>query len=368
MKRVVHATTVHPRDDVRILRKECVSLARAGYEVVLLVGDGLGEAHVEGVRIVDVGVQPAGRLARMRTQPKRAWQALERLAPALVQVHDPELLGLAARAAACGIAAVYDAHEDVPRQMLTKQWIPAPMRPPLSALFERYENRQVRRISAVIGATPYIAERFAGVAARSVAVCNYPLPDELAPACSALPRERMVCYVGGLMRTRGLLQMVRAVALLPGVRLVLCGRFEDETFERELRAEPGWAQVDWRGQVGREAVRDVMARACAGLVTLLPMPSYLDALPIKMFEYMSAALPVVASDFPLWRGIVESSGCGICVDPADPQAVAGALRRLLDDPQAARACGEAGRAAVRATYNWPSAERVLLALYAELLP
>ena len=82
----------------------------------------------------------------------------------------------------------------------------------------------------------------------------------------------------------------------------------------------------------------------------------------------SSAANVVASDFPLWRGIVESSGCGICVDPADPQAVAGALRRLLDDPQAARACGEAGRAAVRATYNWPSAERVLLALYAELLP
>ena len=365
---IVHVTTVHPRDDIRIFRKECVSLARAGYEVVQVVGDGRGDAVVDGVRIVDVGAPPAGRLARMRVQPRRAWDAVRRAAPALVQVHDPELLPLARRAAAAGIPAVYDAHEDVPRQMLTKQWIPAPLRPSLARAFERYEDRQVRGLAAVIGATPRIAERFAASAPRSVAVCNYPFRDELAPVATAQPRERMVCYVGGLMRTRGLLQMVRAVALLPGVRLVLCGRFEDEAFERELRAEPGWSQVDWRGQVGREAVRDVMARACAGLVTLLPMPSYLDALPIKMFEYMSAALPVVASDFPLWRGIVESSGCGICVDPADPQAVAGALRRLLDDPQAARACGEAGRAAVRATYNWPSAERVLLALYAELLP
>jgi hypothetical protein len=47
-RRVVHVTTVHPRDDIRIFRKECVSLARAGYEVIQVVGDGLGPALVDG--------------------------------------------------------------------------------------------------------------------------------------------------------------------------------------------------------------------------------------------------------------------------------------------------------------------------------
>ncbi len=367
MSRVVHVTTVHPRDDIRIFRKECVSLARAGYEVVQVVGDGQGAAVVDGVRTVDIGARPAGRLARMRRQPAAALAAVRRERPALVHLHDPELLPLGVALAREGLPVVYDAHEDVPRQILTKQWIPAALRPGVSRAFEVYENRQVRQLAAVSAATPHIAERFAQVARLAVNVGNYPFEDELAPAAGARPRERMVCYVGGLMRTRGLLQMVRAVALVPGLRLVLCGRFEDAALEAAVRAEPGWGRVQWLGQVGREQVREVMACASAGLVTLLPMPSYLDALPIKMFEYMSAGLPVVASDFPLWRGIVQRHRCGVVVDPADPAAIAAAIGSILDDPARAQAMGEAGRAAVLTAYRWPVAERELLALYDRLI-
>ncbi|HZF79381.1 MAG TPA: glycosyltransferase [Rubrivivax sp.] len=366
--RVVHVTTVHPRDDIRIFRKECVSLARAGYDVVQVVGDGRGAAQVDGVRIVDIGARPSGRLARMRQQPRAALAAVRALKPALVHLHDPELLPVGVALASQGVPVIYDAHEDVPRQILTKQWIAAPLRRPLAALFEAYENRQVRKLAAVAAATPHIARRFAGVAPRSVNVGNYPFLDELAPPGQTISRQRCVCYVGGLMRTRGLLQMVRALPHSHGVELLLCGRFEDDAFEAELRSEPGWAQVRYFGQVGRDRVRDVMAQSCAGLVTLLPMPSYIDALPIKMFEYMSAGLPVIASDFALWRGIVDQAGCGICVDPADPPAIAEAINCYADDPELVEAHGRAGRAAVLSTFNWPVAERELLALYGELLP
>lgn len=365
--RVVHVTTVHPRDDIRIFRKECVSLARAGYAVVQVVGDGLGDAVVDGVRIVDIGPRPAGRLARMRRQPRAALAAVRALQPRLVHLHDPELLPLGVALARDGVPVVYDAHEDVPRQILTKQWIPAPLRRAVSAAFELYENRQVARLAAVSAATPHIAERFARVAPLSVNVSNFPFLTELAPPAEPLPRERAVCYVGGLMRTRGLLQMVRALPRVPGVTLLLCGRFEDAGFEAELRAEPGWAQVDYLGQVGRDTVRQVLARSSAGLVTLLPMPSYLDALPIKMFEYMSAELPVIASDFPLWQDIVQRTGCGVCVDPADPAAIAAAVQAFVDDPARVQAAGRAGRQAVLSTYNWPVAEQALLALYRHLL-
>jgi glycosyltransferase involved in cell wall biosynthesis len=372
MKRVVHITTVHPRDDIRIFRKECVSLARAGYAVTQIVGDGGGDALVQGVHIIDIGARPAGRLARMREQPPRALAAVWAEQPALVHVHDPELLPLATQLAHRGLPVVYDAHEDVPRQILTKQWIAAPLRPLVSRAFEWYENRRVRQLAAVCAATPHIGARFAPVAPRSVVVGNYPFADELAPALDvAVEREHAVCYVGGLMRTRGLLQMVRAVSRHPGLKFIVCGAFEDAALEAELRAEPGWAQVEYLGVVGREQVRQVLARARIGLVTLLPLPSYVDSLPIKMFEYMSAALPVVASDFALWRGIVEGDGsrpaCGLCVDPAEVDAVAAAIGTLLADPARAAAMGEAGRAAVLSTYHWPVAERELLALYAALI-
>ena len=365
--RIVHLTTVHPRDDIRIFRKECVSLAKAGYDVVLIVGDGRGGEVTQGVRVVDIGAAPAGRLARMRSQPQRALQAVLRVNPKLVHFHDPELLPLGVQLARQGLIVVYDAHEDVPRQILTKQWIAAPLRRLIAWAFERYENLQVRRLSAVVAATPHIAKRFSRIARRSVNVSNFPVVAELSAAAEPRLRENAVCYVGGIMRSRGALHMVRAMALVPDARLLLCGSFEDAALEAELRAEPGWAQVEFLGQVGRAQVREVMARARAGLVTLLPMPSYLDSLPIKMFEYMSAELPVIASDFPLWRGIVGQSACGVCVDPTDISAIADAMRDLLGSAKRVAQMGRAGRDAVLGRFNWPVAERELLSLYRELL-
>ena len=224
----------------------------------------------------------------------------------------------------------------------------------------------MRRLAAVVAATPHIAERFAAAARRTVNVSNFPFLDELAPASVAVPRESKVCYVGGITRTRGATRCSRAGAGA-GRSLLLCGRFEDAALEAEMRAAPGWSQVDYLGQVGRDQVREVMARSFAGLVTLQPMPSYLDSLPIKMFEYMSAELPVIASNFPLWRGIVETHGCGVCVNPADPAAIADAIRALRDAPERVREMGRAGNRAVHEVFNWPQAERELLAFYATLL-
>lgn len=364
---VAHVTTVHPRDDIRIFRKECLSLVQAGYKVVQIVGDGRGDAVVDDVQIVDIGAAPRGRLARMRIQPQRALEAIRRLRPALVHFHDPELLSIGGRLMRDGVPVIYDAHEDVPRQILTKQWIARPLRLLISKAFELYENLQVGKLSAVVAATPHIARRFEFLTTRCVNVSNFPFLHELAPAGAVSARGLCVCYVGGIMRTRGALEMIRALPLVPEVRLLLCGRFEDERLEAELRAEHGWAQVDFFGQVGREEVRDVLARSFAGLVTLLPMPSYQDSLPIKMFEYMSAELPVIASNFPIWREILERHECGLCVDPSAPEQIADAIRLLAFAPANAQAMGMRGRSAVLSTFNWPQAERELLGLYRTLL-
>jgi glycosyltransferase involved in cell wall biosynthesis len=360
---VVHLSTVHDRGDVRIFHKQCRTLAAAGYRVTLMVADGRGDEEVEGVHVTDLGRRPTGRLARMTLLPWSALRAVRRLRPALLHFHDPELLPVAGLMARRGLPVVYDAHEDVPQQILAKHWIGPALRPVVSRGFAGLEGFIARRLRAVVVANPPNLARFIAMGCDAICVNNFPLLEEFPAPARPRPCTRTLVYVGGLTRARGLVQLVQALGQMPDVRLLLCGRFADDGCEGACRSLPGWQQVDYRGQVDRRAIQAALAAADIGMVTLLPETNYLVALPVKMFEYMAAELPVVASDIPLWREIIDAHHCGVTVDPADPAAIARAVLGLLADPQC-RAMGERGRAAVLAQYHWGVEADKLLALYA----
>lgn len=363
--RVAHLTTAHPRADVRIFHKECESLAAAGYDVQLLVADGKGPEEVAGVTVHDIGAV-TGRARRILLQPWRMWRAARHLKARLYHFHDPELIPVAMLLRWGGAEVVYDSHEDVPRAVLSKYWIQPLLRKLVAGSFEVLENFAVRRFSAVVAATPHIARRFSALNHCSIDINNFPMQRELDAPCEPVGDARSVCYVGGIGRIRGVVEMVRALELVD-VRLILAGPFENADTEAAVRALPGWAKVDYRGVVSRAQVRRIMAESRAGLIFFHPEPNHVDAQPNKMFEYMSAGLPVLASDFPLWRALLADAGAGRCVDPLDPAAIASAISTLLDDPAAARAMGERGREAVATRYQWSFEEVKLRRLYAGLL-
>jgi len=331
-----------------------------------VVGDGLGDEVSNGVAIKDIGRPPKSRMARAAVQSLRMLRHIRRLSPDVVHLHDPELLPLGLLFSWSGKKVIYDAHEDVPRQILAKPWIRPVFRRTISRVFERLENFIARRLAGVVCATPHIAARFRPLNEKTIDINNYPLIDELAPVERKDVLPRAICYVGGISRIRGISQLVAAIALVPNVRLILCGSFSDRQLEDEISSLPGWSKVEFRGQVGREELKAVMGNCIAGVVTFLPLPNHIDAQPNKMFEYMSAELPVVASDFPLWRKLIVGSGAGVCVDPEQPADIARGINMLLDDPVGSRKLGEAGRRAVMACYNWPAEAEKLINFYGEL--
>ena len=367
MNRIVHLTTVHQRHDIRILIKECTALSQAGYDVHLVVGDGEGNEVFEGVPIHDLGVKPNSRIKRMWSQPKKAQEKIIELNPDMVHFHDPELLPLGVKLARRGMRVIYDAHEDVPRQSLVKQYIPLRIRPFVAKLLESYENHAAKKFSGMIAATPHIERRFLMQGINVVNVSNYPILGDVASFSGKKTRKKQVCYIGGISRMRGLGQVIRALPLVPDIQLVLCGGFSEAAFEMELRNEPGWAQVDYRGQVDRVTAEGVMQDSIAGLVTFLPTANHMDAQPNKLFEYMSAKLPVIGSNFPYWKEMIEGAGCGLCVDPTSPKAIAKAIQRMCDSASSVEEMGQAGQQETINKYNWSKESQKLIAFYNALV-
>jgi glycosyltransferase involved in cell wall biosynthesis len=365
-RRVVHLTSVHYAFDTRIFHKECRSLALAGYDVTLIAPHAGGNQSQNGVTLRAIK-PPLDRRERMTSTICAVYQAAVQENADIYHFHDPELMPIAALLKARGKRVIYDVHENYSGTMKDK-WIPGPLCGPASVAVGVCEATFARACDRIVAATPAIAKKFPP--SRTRLVQNYPWLHELTSP-NPVPyeqREPIAVYVGWLCDERGVGTMIRAVELAAKespVKLQIAGKVVSGA---KLQFDDGRSRdlVEHLGFLNRPQVAELIAQARVGLITPPPTGNSVTAQPTKLFEYMSGGLPVLASDFPVYRSIVESAGCGLLVNPLDPAAIAAALVWILRHPSEAAEMGRSGQRAVTERYNWEHEAKSLIRTYAEL--
>jgi len=368
---VCHMTVGHGAFDVRIFHKECVALAEAGYDVRLVVPHERDEV-IRGVRIHALPVARS-RAAKLLLAPWVAYRKVLsiRPRPAICHFHEPCLLPVGMALRLRGFRVIFDVHENMSEQLLTKHYIPRPLRR-VTAMTYRFMEKLLTSGMASVHVLDSISRLYRP---PRVTVRNLPVVFAVPKGSSGIDGTVRLVYAGGLSRLRGALTMLEAARLLNerglDFHLEIMGTCHEPGLDEEMArfiADAGMqSKVDLLGTLPFQEAQDRVARADIGLCLLHPTPNYLNSLATKILEYMSYGLPVVASDFPCWREYVTDTGAGFQVNPLNPAEAADKLEWLIANPKEAGEMGARGRQAVLTTYNWKVEEKKLLEFYRRIL-
>lgn len=390
--KVAHLSSHHEPLDNRIFYRECRTLADAGFDVSLVIRNPVDEVR-EGVHLVGIE-RPKNRVDRVTRGAYRVFRRALATNADIYHFHDPELIPWGVLLRLMGKKVVYDVHEDFAQAAGVREWIPGPLRPLVSGGYRAMVGMANKAFEVVI-AERYYERSFPG----ATHVLNYPHLERSERLRSVdrkvvRPDNIRLLYAGSASVSRGALLQAALAPKLPGSLVHFSGRIPLDLAPRLIEAAGNShialkdqnGQIEWirrstlpEGQASTVIMEGVdwfvttqMVEAfcepwTAGLALFPLSDHYYEKELTKFFEYMAAGLPMIVSDFPNWRAIVEESQCGFAIDPENIGEAAAKIRWLHENPEEAIAMGERGRQSIIDKYSWSSQQENLIGLYRNML-
>ncbi|HWA35376.1 MAG TPA: glycosyltransferase family 4 protein [Cyclobacteriaceae bacterium] len=360
---VMLANAGHKPQDTRIFHKEARSLQQSGYEIVLIIPH-TGDFTSDGIQVIAVPLPKKGWEQLVKCPWKIFLKALPQPRNSIFHLHDSELLmvGLALRL--FGRKVIYDAHEDTPLQISYQHWIPWLIKKPYTWFYRLLEWIAGYAFNRIIVAEPVIAKYFP--ANKVTLIRNFPIASSFTRNVKYQDRSDSLIYVGLLSKPRGVLEMFeghRLASQRMKVEFIVGGKFAPALLERELLSK---YRIQYRSWLPYDDMIDALYQSKIGIIVPHPIERYKTNYPVKLFEYMAAGMPVIASKEGESSGFVTEADAGILVDPLNAAAIGDAIVTLLKDPVAASAMGERGRRLILDKYNWEKESVKLLNLYTSL--
>jgi glycosyltransferase involved in cell wall biosynthesis len=366
---ITHMTSVHNRYDTRIFLKECCSLAKVeGYVVNLIVADGKGDEIRDHVHIYDVGL-PNSRTHRLLKSTSMIFKKAVQLDSDIYHFHDPELIPAGLKLVKRNKQVIFDIHENIAEQIKQKSYLSPMFRSLLSRLFSAYEKRFINKFTLILAENSYAAyfDRFS---ANYTIVLNMPETDSLDEFVVDNRNSTELFYIGSITENRGIYLLLDALKIVSkqGVsfKMHFIGPCDDISVDMNEYGDIK-NNIVFHGRLELKEGFRISKNCMIGFSILKPIGNYITSYSTKIFEYMAVKLPVITSNFPLYKNVVEKYHCGLCVNPLDPKEIAEAICYMIKNPDIAKSMGENGKRAIARHFNWGIEQDKLFAVYVNLL-
>jgi len=373
LARVCHITTVHNIFDVRIFHRECVTLAKNGYEVYL-IGTHDKASCINGVRIIPL-LKKRGRLYRFFVNDWVALIKALKVRAKIYHFHDPELIPVGLALKVFGKKVVYDVHENTSLQILSKNWLPFWVRRVVSHVFLIIEKIALRFVDYVIVAGEDIKQQphFKPFYYKVSLLRNLPIVDINDSIMKAKQFDKIrFVYTGGMSKDRGISEIVEAANRIDSknFELVLLGAFKSNSFENEVKSFiRNNSKIRYINSLPYKQMFDFISKCHVGLICFKKTPNNIGALSgrnNKIYEYLQSGLAVIGSNFPTWERFIVGNKIGLVVNPDKVNEIANAMLYFINNHERLKTM-EKNAKELSHKYVWENEKRVLLNIYKELL-
>ncbi|MDD7347302.1 MAG: glycosyltransferase [Clostridiales bacterium] len=371
--KVIHLGYYHGIDDTRIFYKECVSLNASGlYQITYITSDRNSHQGLSCDCGINLEVLPLTnkRFIRLFSYMRLLKKKIGEYKPDICHIHEFALYPLIPFLKRKGIKIILDFHENdlevSTRKIRDKHGLF--LSKIFYALMKMYEIKCVKSADKIIVVDYVLKNRIKGYGYESYLIPNYPIVNQKNIFKVSQLNEDTLCFAGGYSDLWSIRKIMEVMDMNENITFRLAG-LGDRNYIHKLQEYSSWNRTVFYGRISFERVIDeIYMKSGIGMALLQYDDSWKDG-PLgntKIFEFMLAGLPVVATDFPIWKTIIEENNCGICVNCNDIHGINDAVNKILSDKMLAKEMGKNGHRLVIEKYNWARLAGELLDMYSTL--
>lgn len=357
MLKICHVTSGYHRTDARVFQRQILTLSSAGYEVCVLTNDGKPDEEIQGIKFFCTKILFPNRLLTILLAKYQFKKQILEIDADIYQLHAPELLPLASLLKRKGKKVFYDAHEDMPRHILEKEWLPVFLRKPIAIIVEKYMRSVFRNIDCIVTPHHHVLDDLKTINSNTHLIPNFPLvtSQNKFSIDDYLSRDNIICYSGTVYYYSNQELLISVLAKVDDIRYEIAGEMPQDLMQK-LSIMDGFNKLKYYGRIPWTALNAFYLNATIGYVVYdyklnlgWDRGSYGTN---KIFEYMEAGLPIICTDYILWKEIIEKYKCGIYIEPNNFEQLLSAILFLINDREEAYRMGQAGRDAILTEFNW----------------